>query len=88
MNLQLSKKSIRFLETLDAKQYRQVARKIFSLLRNPAPADSKELKGFPFRRVDVGEYRIVYRVEEDLVKIALVGKRNDEDVYKKLKRRK
>ena len=86
MNLQLSKKAHGFLETLDAKQYRQVARKVFALLRNPRPADSKPLRGFPFHRVDVGEYRIVYRSEPKLVKIALIGKRNDGDVYKQLER--
>lgn len=38
--------------------------------------------------VDCGEYRIVYRFkpEEDLVEIILVGKRNDDEVYKQLAR--
>ena len=87
MKLQLSREAHRFLGTLDAKQYRQVVRKVFALLNDPYPTDAKELKGFPFKRVDTGEYRVVYRLEEDLVKIALVGKRNDGEVYKKLKRR-
>jgi mRNA interferase RelE/StbE len=49
----------------------------------------KQLKGYPgYYRVDSGEYRIVYRfhVNEDLVEVILVGKRNDDDVYKKLER--
>ena len=60
---------------------------ILSLLGNPCPADSEKLAGFDFRRKDVGEYRIVYRVEESqILKIAETGKRNDDDVYRRLKR--
>ncbi len=38
--------------------------------------------------VDSGEYRIVYRfdADADLVEVILVRKRNDDEVYKKLKR--
>jgi len=53
-------------------------------MANPKPRDSKELKGHPYRGADIGEYRIIYRVEEDVLKIALVGKRNDSAAYKKL----
>jgi mRNA-degrading endonuclease RelE of RelBE toxin-antitoxin system len=39
-------------------------------------------------RVDSGEYRIVYCFDPnaDLVEVILVGKRNDDEVYKQLKR--
>ncbi|MBS1958376.1 MAG: hypothetical protein JST80_02795 [Bdellovibrionales bacterium] len=54
---------------------------------NPEPHDSQVSKGHaPLRRVDVGEYRIIYIVEGDVLKIALVGKRNDDEIYKQLKR--
>lgn len=38
--------------------------------------------------MDSVEYRIVYayKPEDDLVEIILVAKRNDDEVYKKLKR--
>jgi len=55
-------------------------------MANPQPHDSKELKGFPYRGTDIGEYRIIYRVEEGVLKIALVGKRNDSAVYRELAR--
>ena len=50
---------------------------------------SEQLSGYQgFYRVDSGEYRIVYRFfsEKDLVEVILVGKRNDDDAYKRLKR--
>ena len=84
LRLDLTKKTIAFLDKLPPKQFKQVSKKIFSLMANPKPHDSKELKGFPYRRIDIGEYRIIYRIEEGLLKIALVGKRNDSAIYRQL----
>jgi len=67
----------------------QIAKKVLALNVDPLPNDSKHLIGYPgYYRVDSGEYRIVYSFnpEEDLVEIILVGKRNDDEVYKKLER--
>ncbi|MBI3696828.1 MAG: type II toxin-antitoxin system RelE/ParE family toxin [Acidobacteria bacterium] len=84
--LDLTSRSRKFLETLPPKQFRQIVTKIFNLMDNPEPPDSKQLAGFPYRRADIGEYRIIYRVEESTLKIALVGKRNDAEVYRDLER--
>ncbi len=86
LTLNITKQVRDFLNKLDSKRFRQVANKIFSLMENPAPEDSKNLKGYPYRGTDIGEYRIIYRIEKDCVKIALVGKRNDDEIYKKLSR--
>jgi mRNA interferase RelE/StbE len=56
-----------------------------ALMEDPEPPDSFPLTGYPYRRADIGEYRIVYRVEEDCLKVALIGKRNDDEVYRQLK---
>lgn len=67
----------------------QIAKKVLALNVDPLPNDSKQLIGYPgYYRVDSGEYRIIYNFnpEEDLVEIILVGKRNDDEVYKKLER--
>ncbi|WP_256874962.1 type II toxin-antitoxin system RelE/ParE family toxin [Nostoc sp. C052] len=55
----------------------------------PLPADSEKLSGYQgLYRVDSGEYRIIYRYfsDRDLIEVILVGKRNDDDVYERLKR--
>jgi len=84
--LDLTSRSKKFLEDLPPKQFRQIVTKIFNLMGNPEPPDSKQLVGPPYRRADIGEYRIIYRVEESALKIALVGKRNDAEVYRDLER--
>ena len=86
LRLDLTKKAIAFLDKLPPKQFKQVSKKIFSLMANPKPHDSKKLKGHPYQGTDIGEYRIIYHVEEDVLKVALVGKRNHSAVYKKLAR--
>jgi mRNA interferase RelE/StbE len=78
-----------FLKGLQPKIAAQIAKKVLALNVAPLPNDSKHLIGYPgYYRVDSGEYRIVYSFnpEEDLVEIILVGKRNDDEVYKKLER--
>jgi mRNA interferase RelE/StbE len=84
--IDLTKQVQKFLGKLPPKQRRQVSGKIFQLAENPIPPDSKLLKGFPFRRADIGEYRIVYRFDEETLFVPTVGKRNDDDVYRLLRR--
>lgn len=78
-----------FLKGLQPKIAAQIAKKVLALNVDPLPNDSKQLIGYPgYYRVDSGEYRIVYNFDpdEDLVEVILVGKRNDDEVYKKLER--
>lgn len=79
--------ALAFLETLPGKQFKQVVVKLLALLKNPLPHDSSELKGSPYRRVDIGEYRIIYQVVGVELQAILIGKRNDDEVYKRLKRK-
>ena len=88
LKLNPTKEALDFWNDLDAKQYRQIGRKILSLLLDPYPNDSKPLIGYTeYLRVDFGEYRIIYKVEEDTIKLTLIGLRNDGDIYKKIQRK-
>jgi len=84
-----SRQAAKFLKRLPPKQARQVARKITELRTNPEPHDSRQLKGkvSAYRRADVGEYRIIYRVEKDTLNLVVVGKRNDDEAYRILLRK-
>ena len=84
LKLLVSKKAQKFLDDLPPKQFRQIMKKVFALLENPRPHDSEELRGYPFLRNDVGEYRIIYDVQGDTLRLILVGKRNDAEVYRQL----
>ncbi len=85
--LNITNDSLDFLAALPAKQYRQIADTVFRLLKTPEPHDSSQLKGYPLRRVDCGEYRIIYRLQDEDLFVLLIGKRNDAEIYKKLGRK-
>jgi mRNA interferase RelE/StbE len=86
LKLDLFPAARRFLDTLPPKQYRQVLRRILALMDDPALADSKLLEGRPVRSATAGEYRIIYDVvvEGDL-RVIDIGKRNDAEVYRRLR---
>jgi len=91
--LEFSEKSLTKLELLsqsNAKLLRQVFIKILSLRRNPFPQDTKELKNFSYKnlkglRVDQGEYRIIYAVDEQKGKVLIGAILNRNENYKELK---
>jgi len=64
-----------------------VALAILDLLQNATPHDSATLAGHPrLRRVEVGEYRIIYRFDDGTVYEPLIGKCNDDEIYQSLRR--
>jgi mRNA interferase RelE/StbE len=85
--LSVEKGVLKELEGMPAKQYRQVVSAIFDLLADPAPHYSKSLEGTSYRRIAVGEYRVVYRADEGFVYVVVAGKRNDDEVYKLMQRK-
>ena len=85
----LKPRVIKFIKTLPPKQQRQIKGSLLALKENPLPHDSKKLVGYEYyRRTDAREYRIIYQYNEEqaMVVVVLVGKRNDGEVYKIVKR--
>ncbi len=70
-----------------AKVSRQLLLKIFDLSAAPRPPDSKKID--PGYRVDSGEYRIYYEIDDaaQRITVLLVGKRGDDEIYRRLKRK-
>lgn len=85
LKLNVSNKASKFLSTREPKHQRQIAAKIAELLDDSRPNDSITLKGSDegYRRADIGEYRIIYLVDSDILHVDYIGKRNDDEVYKK-----
>jgi len=86
--IELSKEARKDIGKLPPKHARQISTKLFELAANPAPADSVVLKGHDtYRRATQGEYRIIYEFDDDLLSVLIVGKRNDDEVYRRLERK-
>ncbi len=86
LKIEFHKRAEKFYDHLPLKQKRQIFHKLKSLRENPFPNDSKKLKGFPCHSVSSGEFRIVYLVENEMLEIISIAKRNDDDLYKFLHR--
>jgi hypothetical protein len=54
------------------------------LMADPQPADAERLKGYDYSRVTVGEHRTIFVVREAMLHVVAVGKRNDDDAYRRL----
>jgi mRNA interferase RelE/StbE len=86
LKLDLANSAFDSVLKLEAKQFRQIGHKIMALMKDPRPNDSSQLRGYPkYFRVDVGEFRIVYSFDKDCLYILLIEKRNDDEIYKRLK---
>ena len=84
--INLSKRAHAFLKGRPPKLGKQLAQKLLALTLNPTPHDSKKLSGRDYLRVDCGEFRIIYEFDAQEIKVILIGKRNDDEVYRKLSR--
>jgi mRNA interferase RelE/StbE len=88
LKLKLTKDASSFISTRQPKHQRQLVTKIQELRINPEPFDSISMTGkIEFRRADCGEYRIIYRSDEETLYVAAVGKRYDDEVYRKFMRK-
>lgn len=86
--LDYDKGLLKELSDFPPKHFKQVVSKILMLTQDAFPPDSKLLIGYDnLWRVDSGEYRIIYTASDSQVTILLVGKRNDDEVYRHLERK-
>jgi mRNA interferase RelE/StbE len=84
----LTSDAVKFVRGMQDKHARQVLMRIIELAGDPFPQDHRKLHGYrDMLRVDAGEYRIVYRVDGDMLIVLLVGKRNDDEVYRRASRK-
>jgi mRNA interferase RelE/StbE len=88
LKLDYTRDFLKELGDLPPKHFKQVVTRVLALTADPTPPDSKTLQGHAgLRRVDSGEYRIVYDILDDTVRIIVIGKRNDDEVYRLLARK-
>jgi mRNA interferase RelE/StbE len=87
--VQITKESEKFLKKLEPKHAKQIALRIKGLAAQDHAHDTKPLKGIlhDYFRIDVGDFRIIYRYDEEYLYITLIGKRNDNEVYNSMIRK-
>ncbi len=87
LRIELSRQAAEFLEDLQAKQARQIIARLDSLATDAAAVSSVLIRGGQGeRRAKAGEFRIIYEVTDEALIVWLIDRRNDDRIYRKLRR--
>jgi mRNA interferase RelE/StbE len=79
--IELRPAAVRALRKLDPPVARRVQGAIALLARDPRPPAARALKGRDGLRVRVGDYRIIYTVQDDILLVVVVTLGHRRDVY-------
>ena len=79
--IELRPAAVRALRNLDPQIRRRVQGAIALLAQEPRPPGARALKGRAGLRVRVGDYRIIYTVEDDVLLVVVVTLGHRRDVY-------
>lgn len=55
---------------------------ITNLATEPRPKNSKKLKGRPAYRIRVGDYRVIYEIDDNILLVTIVAAGHRKDIYK------
>ena len=79
-----------FIERYAQKQIAKLDKKIIPVVKeaiaelalNPRPHGYKKLKGEEAYRIRIGDYRIIYEIEDDRIIVTVVSVGHRKDIYK------
>lgn len=80
--IELRPAAARALAQLDPVAQRRVQGAIALLAQNPRPPAAIALRGAPGLRVRVGDYRVIYTVEHDILLVLVITIGHRRDVYR------
>jgi mRNA interferase RelE/StbE len=81
--IELRPAAIRALRKLDPPVRRRIQGTIALLAQDPRPPAARKLQGRDALRVRVGDYRIIYTVEDDVLLVIVVTLGHRKDVYER-----
>ena len=78
-----TKSALRELVNLPDQEVKRIVDKIDLLADDPRPHGSKKLKGLEneFWRIRVGQYRVVYSIEDIIRVVEIIGVGHRKDIY-------
>ncbi|GLK16663.1 mRNA interferase RelE/StbE [Herbiconiux flava] len=73
---------MREIKKLPPKGKRRVQAAIELPADDPRPPAAKRLVARPERRVRTGDFRVIYRIDDGVLRVVVVSARNRRDVYR------
>jgi mRNA interferase RelE/StbE len=82
----LRKSVLKDLDKIPKKELQRIIQKIRRLAHDPRPQGYEKISGLDRFRIRLGNYRIIYSVQDDELTIWVVKIGHRRDVYRKLKK--
>ena len=83
--IEVKKSAAKALKKISRTDRKRIVDKIDELAENPDGPDTIKMKGDnPFHRVRVGDYRIVYEIQDDILLVLIVKIGHRKDIYRNL----
>jgi len=76
-NIEWKEHALHNLEKLESPISKRIFKKVEELSENPFSKDIKKLKGSHDFRLRVGDYRVIFSIEQDKIQILKVGHRKN-----------
>jgi mRNA interferase RelE/StbE len=81
-SLEIKSAAAKELDALDNALFARIDRKIMSLAENPRPSGCKKLRGYrDLWRIRVGDWRVVYIVDDSKKRVSITRVAHRKDVY-------
>ena len=76
-NIEWKEHALKNLNALEDSIARRIIKKVDELSENPFSKDIKRLKGSNDFRLRVGDYRVIFSIEQNIIQILKVGHRKN-----------
>jgi mRNA interferase RelE/StbE len=77
----IERKVIKFLQKIHEPTYSKLKSSILNLSLDPRPPGCKKLKGRLAYRIRQGDYRIIYEIQDKVLKVNIITIGHRSDVY-------
>ena len=83
--IEIKRSAAKALKKIPKANRKRIVEKIDSLSESPPNPDTTKMKGNnPFHKVRIGDYRIVYEIQEDVLVILVIKIGHRKDIYRNL----
>ena len=83
--IKVQRSAAKALKKIPKPDRKRISKKIDSLAEKLPSTDTTKMKGNnPFHKIRVGDYRIVYEIQDDLLLILIVKVGHRKDIYRNL----
>ena len=81
--VQFEPAALKFLRKLrDEKLSQRIIREIETLQENPRPSGCTKLTGRPYWRIRVGDYRVLYRIQDEVLIVTVIEIGHRREIYR------